>query len=87
MRAAVETRIQSIPAYIPFSLCVAVVAEPIAVPADLDRDGLDVFRRLAESRMLEATEAAERWAAGDEAVLKGPQPPTPAPGIVKAADS
>jgi hypothetical protein len=47
----------------PFSRCVFVGAEAVRVPPDLDREGLDHYRRLAEARMLEATEAAEALAA------------------------
>ena len=63
----------------PFTLTSAVIAEPIHVPRDLDRAGLESFRALAEERMLHATEAAERWALEGKPVLTGPhrRPSTP----------
>jgi lysophospholipid acyltransferase (LPLAT)-like uncharacterized protein len=48
----------------PGSTAYCVVSEPIHVPPDLDRRGLERYRRLVEERFLEVTEAAERWAAG-----------------------
>jgi lysophospholipid acyltransferase (LPLAT)-like uncharacterized protein len=40
-----------------------VMAPPIHVPAKLTRNGLEQFRRLVEERLLQATAAAEQWAA------------------------
>jgi lysophospholipid acyltransferase (LPLAT)-like uncharacterized protein len=48
----------------PFSRCVFVAGEAVRVPPDVGREGLEHFRRLAEQRMCEATEAAERIAQG-----------------------
>lgn len=46
----------------PFSTVVGVLGEPIHVPRDVDRSGLEQIRTRVETRMLEATEAAECWA-------------------------
>jgi lysophospholipid acyltransferase (LPLAT)-like uncharacterized protein len=48
----------------PFTRCVLVAGEAVRVPPGVDREGLEAFRRLTEERLLEATEAAERLAAG-----------------------
>ena len=48
----------------PFCRCVLVAAPAVAVPPDVDRDGLEAHRALVEQRMLEATAEAERLAAG-----------------------
>lgn len=48
----------------PFSRCVCVAGQAIRVPAGIERDGLEHYRQLVEARMLEATETAERLAAG-----------------------
>jgi lysophospholipid acyltransferase (LPLAT)-like uncharacterized protein len=48
----------------PWSLAVGVVAPPIAVPPDLDRHGLELYRRQVEAALSAATEAAERMAQG-----------------------
>jgi lysophospholipid acyltransferase (LPLAT)-like uncharacterized protein len=47
----------------PFSDVFGVVGPAIRVPAGLDRDGLEWYRRLVEERCREATAAADRWAA------------------------
>ena len=52
-----------------FSTCVCVAGKAIQVPPDVDRDGLEHYRRLVEGSMLDATETAERLAAGG---LRGP---------------
>jgi lysophospholipid acyltransferase (LPLAT)-like uncharacterized protein len=46
----------------PGSTMTGVVAAPIAIPPDLDREALEYYRRVVESAMLSATQAAERWA-------------------------
>jgi lysophospholipid acyltransferase (LPLAT)-like uncharacterized protein len=51
---------------LPFSRAYGVVGEPIHVPPDLDRAGLELYRAMAESRLLSATEAAEKWAASPQ---------------------
>jgi lysophospholipid acyltransferase (LPLAT)-like uncharacterized protein len=56
----------------PFSACFAVVGESVRVPAEVDRDGIEDYRRLIEGRMLQATAAAERLALGDRP--RGPHP-------------
>jgi lysophospholipid acyltransferase (LPLAT)-like uncharacterized protein len=71
----------------PFTQVSAVIAEPIHVPPDLDRASLESVRALAEDRMLQATEAAERWASGGEPLLKGPHRRPSAVGIANRADS
>jgi lysophospholipid acyltransferase (LPLAT)-like uncharacterized protein len=48
----------------PWSEARCVVAPPISVPARLNREGLEHYRSLVEERLLKATAAAERWAAG-----------------------
>jgi lysophospholipid acyltransferase (LPLAT)-like uncharacterized protein len=48
----------------PWSAVCCVMTPPLRVPAGLDRDGLERYRRLLEEHLLHATEAAERWAAG-----------------------
>jgi hypothetical protein len=40
------------------------------VPPNLDRAGLEEYRRLAETQLLAATEAAEMWAASGQAPEK-----------------
>jgi lysophospholipid acyltransferase (LPLAT)-like uncharacterized protein len=64
----------------PFSACVCVAGRAISVPADVGRDGLEEYRRLIEQRMLDATEAAERLAAGPSA--RGPHRMRPRAGGV-----
>jgi lysophospholipid acyltransferase (LPLAT)-like uncharacterized protein len=48
----------------PFSIAVGVVGEPVAVPGDLDGDGLEHHRLRIEQALLAATQAAEEWANG-----------------------
>jgi lysophospholipid acyltransferase (LPLAT)-like uncharacterized protein len=55
-----------------FSRCVCVIGEAIKVPAEADRDRLELYRQLAEQRMLAATEAAEREVALGKPGLPGP---------------
>src|SRR4051812_10063687 len=47
---------------LPGSIMVGVVGEPIFVPRDLDRNGLDQWVKLVEAEMLKLTAAAEQWA-------------------------
>jgi lysophospholipid acyltransferase (LPLAT)-like uncharacterized protein len=47
----------------PWSTALCVTAPPIHVPARLNADGLEHYRRLVEAQFLKATEAAEKWAA------------------------
>ena len=47
-----------------YSTMTAVSAPPLFVPPNLDRSGIELYRRRLESQMLIATEAAEKWAAG-----------------------
>jgi lysophospholipid acyltransferase (LPLAT)-like uncharacterized protein len=53
----------------PFSRCVFVAGESVRIPPDVGRNRLDDYRLLVEGRMLQATETAERLAAG-----RGPEP-------------
>jgi lysophospholipid acyltransferase (LPLAT)-like uncharacterized protein len=46
----------------PFSTICLVVPGSLAVPPDLDRDGIEEHRRRIEERMLAATAEAEAWA-------------------------
>lgn len=46
----------------PYSRCRAIISSKIYVPADLDRAELEAHRRSIERRMLDLTDAAERWA-------------------------
>ena len=46
------------------STMTAVGAPPLWVPPDLDPRGIELYRHRLESRMLRATETAERWATG-----------------------
>lgn len=48
----------------PFSRCVCVAGKAIRIPPEVDRDGLERYRRLVEEQMLDATEEAERLALG-----------------------
>jgi lysophospholipid acyltransferase (LPLAT)-like uncharacterized protein len=71
----------------PFTQVSAVIAEPIHVPQDLDRAGLESVRALAEDRMLEATEAAGRWALGGEPIIQGPHRRPSVAGVPHRADA
>jgi lysophospholipid acyltransferase (LPLAT)-like uncharacterized protein len=46
----------------PFSTTVCVAGPPIHIPAHLDRNGLQRYRRLVEEEFARATQAAEQWA-------------------------
>ena len=48
---------------LPFSRVYGVLGEPIHIPPDLDRAGLEHYRALVEAQLLAATQAAEQWAA------------------------
>jgi lysophospholipid acyltransferase (LPLAT)-like uncharacterized protein len=50
----------------PFSRARAVSAAPIFVPPDLDREGLEHYRRQVEATMQGLTERAEQWAISGE---------------------
>jgi hypothetical protein len=52
----------------PWTTAHGVIGPTLHVPRGLDRAALEHYRRLLEERLLEATAAAERWAAG------GPRP-------------
>jgi hypothetical protein len=46
---------------LPFSTCVAIYGEPIAVPADLKDEAFENFRRMMERRMLELETFADSY--------------------------
>lgn len=46
----------------PGSTLCGIVSEPIHIPPDLDRAGLETWRQQVESKLLEVTELAELWA-------------------------
>ena len=48
----------------PWSTIYLVATPALRVPAGLDRDGLERYRRLFEESLLKATDAAEQWAQG-----------------------
>jgi len=50
----------------PFARAVALFGEPIAVPRDADRDGLEAKRRELEAALQEITAAADRAAGGGD---------------------
>ena len=54
----------------PFSRIVFVLGESVRVPQEIDRSGINHYRRIVETRMLEATEEAERLAAGTNRASK-----------------
>lgn len=47
---------------LPFSTLVGVISEPIEVPRDLDRVGMQHYQRLLQQRFGELTHQAEEWA-------------------------
>jgi lysophospholipid acyltransferase (LPLAT)-like uncharacterized protein len=47
---------------VPFSVLVGVVGEPIFVPGDLDRNGLEQWVKVVEGELLRMTALAEDWA-------------------------
>jgi lysophospholipid acyltransferase (LPLAT)-like uncharacterized protein len=56
----------------PLSTTVLVGAPSVQVPADLDREGIEAYRRLVEERLLWATNHAERQAAGGPVATSRP---------------
>ena len=56
----------------PFCRCVFVAAPAVTVPPDVDRNGLQEYRRLVEQRMLEATAEAETLAVAGLRRRSGP---------------
>jgi hypothetical protein len=62
----------------PFSTVTGYLGEPVVVPPDLDRLGLEQQRQRIEAAMLQATQAAERWAeelaAGSRPASTGAEP-------------
>ena len=46
----------------PFSRARAVVSRPLAIPADLDRDGLEAHRDAVERLLTHLSDDAEAWA-------------------------
>ena len=62
----------------PFSRARAVVSEPILVPPDLSRDGIEEYRVKIQDLLNELTGEAEEWAAsgrsrsGEQVVIKAP---------------
>lgn len=46
----------------PWSFATCVMAAPVHVPARLNREGLERYRRLVEEELLHTSAAAERWA-------------------------
>jgi lysophospholipid acyltransferase (LPLAT)-like uncharacterized protein len=47
---------------LPFSTLVGVMSEPIMIPKDLDRGGMQHYQRTLEERLRELTSQAEEWA-------------------------
>lgn len=47
---------------LPFSTLVGVISEPITIPKNLDRPGMEHYQRLVEERLLALTYQAEDWA-------------------------
>jgi hypothetical protein len=60
---------------LPFSMMVGVVGNPIFVPKDLDRGGLEQWVQLVECEMLRLTALAEDWA--DRIGREGPRATAP----------
>ena len=50
----------------PFNKGVVVMSEPIYVPADLDKDGIEEWRRMLENRLTELTREADRLAGAEK---------------------
>lgn len=53
----------------PGSTVFGVGAAPITVPPRLDHEGLSHYQALVETRLLEATDQAERWATGSSGLV------------------
>jgi lysophospholipid acyltransferase (LPLAT)-like uncharacterized protein len=49
---------------VPFTTIAAVIGEPIAVPADLDRGGMQHYKQLVQQTLQWLTAQAEDWAQG-----------------------
>ncbi len=64
----------------PFSRARAVVSPDIRVPADLDREGIEHFRRQVEGLLNRLTDEAELWAASGTR-LAGQRAVTPPPAL------
>jgi lysophospholipid acyltransferase (LPLAT)-like uncharacterized protein len=64
----------------PWSTAVCVVAPALRVPADLNRAGLEQYRRLLEEQMLAVTAAAERLAGAPAEAACPPHRHTPLAG-------
>jgi lysophospholipid acyltransferase (LPLAT)-like uncharacterized protein len=47
---------------VPFTTLVGVISEPIHVPADLDRGGMQHYKQLVQQTLQQLTEQAEDWA-------------------------
>jgi lysophospholipid acyltransferase (LPLAT)-like uncharacterized protein len=47
---------------LPFSILAGVMSEPIFIPKDLDRHGMQHYQRLVEARLRELSSEAEQWA-------------------------
>jgi lysophospholipid acyltransferase (LPLAT)-like uncharacterized protein len=45
----------------PWSVAICIIATPIFVPADADKEQLEAYRQQVEETFARATEAAERW--------------------------
>jgi lysophospholipid acyltransferase (LPLAT)-like uncharacterized protein len=62
----------------PFSRARAVVSRPLAIPPDLDRDGIEAYRAGVERLLVRLSDAAEDWATrggrrpGERVVRKEP---------------
>jgi lysophospholipid acyltransferase (LPLAT)-like uncharacterized protein len=62
----------------PYSRARAIASPDIFVPPDLDRDGLEHFRRRMEDLLNQITSQAEDWAASGRP-MRGEQVPVPTP--------
>jgi lysophospholipid acyltransferase (LPLAT)-like uncharacterized protein len=66
---------------LPFSTLVGVAAEPIHVPAEIDRREMNNYLALVQSRMLELTGQAEDWALRLRRHGRSAPPPSIAPAV------
>ncbi|HEV3257471.1 MAG TPA: lysophospholipid acyltransferase family protein [Gemmataceae bacterium] len=48
----------------PWTLATCVMAAPISIPPDVDKDQLEAYCKRVEQQLLLVTQTAERWAAG-----------------------
>lgn len=60
---------------LPFSTLAGVMCEPIVVPKDLDRPGMQRYQRLVEDRLRQVTTQAEEWAQRLRVEGSSAQPP------------